>query len=276
MKRITKISVFQLSIATAASTIAIAGAATSARSATLSFVSDPFALGANDTVNWSSPTLTGIPSATPTNLTIASTGGLTVTGTQNGGGARILQQNPTGFIVAAGNSNALQNPTNPTTQNGLWNGNFAPNTSVFYGNGNLGGLTLSFSTPVAAVGAQINSLFYRNSSGVPGFQGTLTAFATDGTSQTFNATGVTNANANNSAAFWGVSSNAANISSIVFRSYVTPTAIEPLDDNFAIGSVLIANPAATAVPEPFTIVGTMIGAASAWKMRKRLKATNKI
>ncbi len=32
----------------------------------------------------------------------------------------------------------------------------------------------------------------------------------------------------------------------------------------------------TAVPEPFTIVGTMIGAASAWKMRKRLKATNKM
>jgi hypothetical protein len=32
----------------------------------------------------------------------------------------------------------------------------------------------------------------------------------------------------------------------------------------------------TAVPEPFTIVGTMIGGAAALKMRKRLKATNKL
>lgn len=276
MKRIPTVSVLKLSIATAASAIAISGSATSARSATLSFVSDPFALGANDSINWSSPTLTFIPGAGTTTLTLESTGGLTVTGTQNGGGARILQQNPTGFVVGAGNSNALQDPTNPATRNGLWNGNFAPNTSVFYSNGNLGGLTLSFSTPVAAVGAQINSLFYRNSSRVPGFQGTLTAFATDGTSQTFDATGITNGSADNSAAFWGVSSTTANISSIVFRSYVSPTPVEPFDDNFAIGSVLIANPAATAVPEPFTIVGTMIGAASAWKMRKRLKATNKI
>ncbi|AFY91569.1 hypothetical protein [Chamaesiphon minutus] len=272
MKRITTVGVLQLSIATAASAISLAGTAPIARSATLTQVFSAAALGANDIVDWSSPTLT----VGPTNLTINSTGGLTVAGTQNGGGARILPQSLTGFLVAAGNSNALQDPTNPATQNGLWNGNFAPNTSVFYSNGNLGGLTLSFSTPVAAIGAQINSLFYRNSTGTPGFQGTLTAFATDNTSQTFNFPGVTNGNADNSAAFWGVSSNTANISSIVFRSFDTPTS-GPFDaDNFALGSVLIANPAATAVPEPFTIVGTMIGAASAWKMRKRLKATNKI
>jgi hypothetical protein len=33
---------------------------------------------------------------------------------------------------------------------------------------------------------------------------------------------------------------------------------------------------ATAVPEPFTIVGTLIGAGTALRMRKRLKATNKL
>lgn len=38
----------------------------------------------------------------------------------------------------------------------------------------------------------------------------------------------------------------------------------------------ITSPTATAVPEPFTIVGTMIGAASALRMRKRLEATNKL
>jgi hypothetical protein len=32
----------------------------------------------------------------------------------------------------------------------------------------------------------------------------------------------------------------------------------------------------TAVPEPFTIVGTLIGASTAFRMRKRLKATNKL
>ncbi|WP_310485021.1 PEP-CTERM sorting domain-containing protein [Chamaesiphon sp. VAR_48_metabat_403] len=35
-------------------------------------------------------------------------------------------------------------------------------------------------------------------------------------------------------------------------------------------------PAPTDVPEPFTIVGTLIGATAAFKMRKRLKVTNKL
>jgi hypothetical protein len=38
---------------------------------------------------------------------------------------------------------------------------------------------------------------------------------------------------------------------------------------------VVVNPPTTAVPEPFTIVGTMIGGAAALKIRKRLKATNK-
>jgi hypothetical protein len=37
-----------------------------------------------------------------------------------------------------------------------------------------------------------------------------------------------------------------------------------------------ANGPSTAVPEPFTIVGTLIGAGTAYRMRKRLKATNKL
>jgi hypothetical protein len=36
------------------------------------------------------------------------------------------------------------------------------------------------------------------------------------------------------------------------------------------------NTTSTAVPEPFTIVGTLIGASTAFRMRKRLKATNKL
>jgi hypothetical protein len=36
------------------------------------------------------------------------------------------------------------------------------------------------------------------------------------------------------------------------------------------------NPDATAVPEPFTIIGTLIGGTAAVRMRKKLKATTKI
>ena len=45
---------------------------------------------------------------------------------------------------------------------------------------------------------------------------------------------------------------------------------------FDILNVTSASTAATAVPEPFTIVGTLIGGATALRMRKRLKATNKL
>ncbi len=43
-----------------------------------------------------------------------------------------------------------------------------------------------------------------------------------------------------------------------------------------IGTGPIITPPSTAVPEPFTIVGTLIGGATAFRMRKRLKATNKL
>ncbi|WP_309744280.1 PEP-CTERM sorting domain-containing protein [Chamaesiphon sp. OTE_20_metabat_361] len=39
---------------------------------------------------------------------------------------------------------------------------------------------------------------------------------------------------------------------------------------------VITPPGVTAVPEPFTIVGTLIGATAAYRTRKRLKATNKL
>ena len=39
---------------------------------------------------------------------------------------------------------------------------------------------------------------------------------------------------------------------------------------------VVVNPPSTAVPEPFTIVGTLIGATVAFRTRQRLKATNKL
>jgi hypothetical protein len=45
---------------------------------------------------------------------------------------------------------------------------------------------------------------------------------------------------------------------------------------FLQGGSLTVTPPSTAVPEPFTIVGTLIGATAAYRTRKRLKATNKL
>jgi hypothetical protein len=48
-------------------------------------------------------------------------------------------------------------------------------------------------------------------------------------------------------------------------------------DDVTFGSGVAGTPVGgTAVPEPLTIVGTLIGAGTAFRMRKRLKATNKL
>jgi hypothetical protein len=43
-----------------------------------------------------------------------------------------------------------------------------------------------------------------------------------------------------------------------------------------VGSGPVITPPTTSVPEPFTIVGTLMGGAAAFRMRKRLKVTNKL
>ena len=45
---------------------------------------------------------------------------------------------------------------------------------------------------------------------------------------------------------------------------------------FLQGGSLTVTPPSTAVSEPFTIVGTLIGATVAFRTRQRLKATNKL
>ncbi|WP_310424738.1 PEP-CTERM sorting domain-containing protein [Chamaesiphon sp. VAR_48_metabat_135_sub] len=67
--------------------------------------------------------------------------------------------------------------------------------------------------------------------------------------------------------FIGFTSDTA-ISSISFLASGTRTEI----DNFTFG---MANTAATSVPEPFTIIGTLVGGTSALRMRKKLKSVRK-
>ena len=244
----------------------------------ITFVSSRTALGGNDFVDWSSP-LSPVSAPIGTRFTISSAGGLIVTVSQNGAPGEVRQQN-TGSTVGVdspSNSNATQNST-------FWNGNFAPNDTVYWNKGN-GALSLAFATPVSSVGAQLNSLFYQDSDAAAAdpatenppstspFRGTITAFyGNSGASATFTANGVTNALADNSAAFFGVQSDSADITRIVFDSFDIPTNTAYF--NYAINSVSIGNP--TAVPEPLTIVGSVLGGAAAFKMRKRLKVDNKL
>jgi hypothetical protein len=293
MKYALKKSILQFSIVSATTAIALS-TTTNAWSANLSFVSSRAALGANDFVDWNpttNPITLNSTNPAPANFSIQSAGGLKVTGTLGGefgptapNTANVRQQSSTVGLDSPPGGNATYRQDGSDT--GAWNGNFAGGDYVFWNNRGNGKLTLSFATPVSAVGTQLDSSFYSNYSGSTGrvedFIGTITANYGNGLSKTFSANGRTSALADNSARFFGVSSDSADITSVVFNTFDIPTtAIDsttglPLGDgyfNYAINRVSIRT---TAVPEPFSILGTLFGSAAALKMRKRFKATNKL
>jgi hypothetical protein len=270
MKYAVNKSILQFSIVSATTAIALT-TATNAWSANLSFVSSRAALGANDFVDWSNP-ITPI-SSVPTSFSTNSAGGIKVTGSQAGAFGEVRTQNPTSYIVGTNSpsgGNAYQNST-------FWNGNFAPNDAVYWNQGS-GALTLSFATPVSAVGTQLDSLFYHDSAtpaGTSPFRGTITAFYGNGASSTFSANGLTSALADNSATFYGVSSDSADITRVVFDTFDIPGGNNYY--NYAINRVSLRTTSGVqAVPEPFSIVGTLFGGAAALKLRRRLKVTNKL
>jgi hypothetical protein len=302
MKYALSKGILQFSIVSATTAIALT-ATTNAWSANLSFVSSRAALGANDIVNWNplpnntspnNPITVNSVDPAPANFSIQSVGGLTVTGTQGGqfGPTRpnVRQQSSTPYTITTidslgnvvpGNS---PSPGNAVFQGesfidtGVWNGNFQGGDYVYWNNNGSGRLELSFSTPVSAVGTQLDSLFYHGTglTGVTPFRGTITAFYGSGpsaTSSTFAADGTTSALANGSATFYGVSSNSADITSVVFDTFDIPEGNSYF--NYAINSVSIRT-TAQAVPEPFSILGTLFGGAAALKMRRKFKATNKL
>ncbi len=120
-----------------------------------------------------------------------------------------------------------------------WGGNFAPGTAVLWDNGVNGGgpdITLTFATPVSAVGAQIQADYY----------GAFTAQVVGG-GTVFTENGTSNGNGDGSAIFIGLQSSTANISSIQF----TLTSAFNNPNDFAIGTVELTT-AATATPLPST------------------------
>jgi hypothetical protein len=279
MRSTLKQGLLQFSIVSATTAIALT-TTTNAWSANLSFVSSRAALGANDFVDWSNP-ITRLTDAPPlTTFSTNSAGGVTVTGSQAGAFGQVRVQNPTSYIVGTNSpsgGNAYQNTGSNSQGTPYWNGNFAANDAVYWNQGS-GQLSLTFATPVSAVGTQLDSLFYHDSqtpSGTSPFGGTITAFYGSGASQTFTANGLTSALANNTATFFGVSSDSADITRVVFDDFDIPGGNSYY--NYAINRVSLRTTSGVqAVPEPFSILGTLFGGAAAIKLRRRFKATNQL
>jgi hypothetical protein len=278
MKYTIKMGILKFSVISATTAIALSST-TNAWSANLTFVNtNRNDLVANDFLDWSE--VSSVPVSSGTQFTTSSTvGGLTVTGNLAGAPGEIRTQN-TGSVIGTDSPSIA----NATENSEFWNGNFAPGDGVYWNKGN-GKLSLTFSDSVSSVGTQLNSLFYFSSVPTPPdlptpralFQGTITAFLDDGSSETFTANGAINALANNTAAFFGVSSDSADIKKVEFDVFDIPTdtAVPASYFNYAINRVSIGNPNVQSVPEPFTIFGTLFGGATALKMRKRLKANHK-
>jgi hypothetical protein len=323
MKHLTKVSLFQLSIASAVSAIAIAGAAPAQA---ISFVSTFRPAGNTTEVGQVTPTtgaylnygtyglqLTDIainnagtiygstydqlyilkPGNDPTNVTNTTIVGNTTTVANFGFNGLAFDSSNNLYGLAGNNPRTTGNLGTP----GFYSINTSTGASTLISN--LGGTNFGVSTPTALAPTAF------------GFAGTISTGDTSDlaynptTNSFFAVTGNDNAQlftinpTNGATNRIGTGTGFGFISGLtyeggVLRGYDVSKRQIVIDTNTGLGTSVLAlsgiNVLAdgsnsllggaastpTAVPEPFTIVGTMIGAASAWKMRKRLKATNKM
>ena len=292
-----------LSIATAIATISSIFSSLSAQAATTFIYSnntgDNLALlAANDVVDWTQLG-SSLTTLAPT-FTAISAGGVSVIGNFGTAANRIDQRS--GF-----------NAIDPLKWNGDFNGNEPliasgnePSNDIVDAPGSilpdLSPLVLMFDRPVVGAGAQLNSGHYGK------FTGSISAFDSFGNLLvSFNNSNITNDgrtnplpvisrgtigtdtygrttnDANNAAYFWGIKSDTANISKIVFstnRESLLDNANNPVieygTNYFAINSLRLNAAPATAVPEPMTVVGTLLGGATAVRLRKRLKVRDRL
>ena len=128
-----------------------------------------------------------------------------------------------------------------------------------------GDLVFSFSAPVQQFGAFVN---YAPGTG------------TDPTISTFGSSGEFLSSFNLATVLGGAISTPGGNNNLVFRGIAEPTAT--ISSFKLSGSYIVAagreyapDPIAgsTAVPEPFTIIGTIVGGSAALRMRKKLKST---
>jgi hypothetical protein len=157
----------------------------------------------------------------------------------------------------------------------IMNSRFPIGGTQYYEVGTSMGLTttkITFANPMAALGFYATDI--ENQEGI-----TLLLEGTNG-----NTTFVIPTQANGisgAALYYGlVAENPSQIFDSVTFSSTTPVS-DPnkLNDRFGIDNLTVATLAqlnsSTAVPEPFTIIGTLVGGTAAWRMRKKLKSTSK-
>lgn len=139
-------------------------------------------------------------------------------------------------------------------------------SSNYYEVGN-GTFTVNFATPVAALG------FYGTDIG--DFNGQITLSLNDVVSSVLTVPNTIGA-PNGSALYYGLIAQTAGetFNQLTFGNTNVGTDFFGFD-NLTVGTLSQVAPA-TAVPEPFTIIGTLVGGTAALRMRKKLKATTKI
>jgi len=146
--------------------------------------------------------------------------------------------NPSAITSASGlltGRLAIQGSARRLDQGNGWAGDFLPGEALIYSWPSVP-ITLSFDSPIAAAGAQIDPGYYGS------FSATITAFDAAGTLLgSFSRTGVGTSNEDGSALFLGLRSDQANISTLVFDC-----------QNFnGIGGLLAINQLSVSiVPEP--------------------------
>jgi hypothetical protein len=156
------------------------------------------------------------------------------------------------------------------------NSRFPISENQYYEVGTTNGVTttkITFANPMAAFGFYATDI--ENQEGI-----TLLLEGTNGINTPFVIP--TQANGTSGAAlYYGLiaDNSTQQFNSLTF-SLTTPVSNQnKLNDRFGIDNLTGASFAqikpSTAVPEPFTIIGTLVGGTAAWRMRKKLKSTAK-
>jgi hypothetical protein len=175
-----------------------------------------------------------------------------------------IPQDPNGSTVTFSTSGVRFNDTATTPTS---NGRFAISGTQYYEVGN-GTFTITFSTPMAALG------FYATDVEDP--DGLILQFDNDATKVLTIPRTVGAGSTDKSALYYGFV--AANPSEI-FTSVTFGRAVNVSNDKFGLDNVTFAtraqvNSFATAVPEPLTIIGTLLGGSVAFRLRKKLDRNN--
>jgi hypothetical protein len=157
-----------------------------------------------------------------------------------------------------------------TTPNPSANGRFAISGTQYYEVGN-GTFTVTFSNPMAALG------FYATD--VEDLTGMVLTFDNDPTKTLTIPRSAGAGNTNKSALYYGFV--AANPSE-VFTSVTFGRSVNDSNDKFGLDDLTFATPsqvrnfaAATSVPEPLTMMGTLLGGGAVLRLRKKLKTSRK-